>query len=128
VIVTRPTSPTRESLRCAVVDSAQRDQRIIGVLDYGSSSEGRPDPWSDVDLALFIRDEELDDFTCGWKDRAEQFGRLLLERGRVTVARPLADENLPLPVTEQLEASATIVRVLAMALRANPSLQHRRCG
>lgn len=58
--------------------AAARDARIVGLVDYGSSSEGRADGWSDVDAALFIRDDAFDDFARGWKSWAGQFGTLLL--------------------------------------------------
>jgi predicted nucleotidyltransferase len=35
-----------------IVAAAERDLRIVGVVDYGSSSEGRADAWSDVDTAV----------------------------------------------------------------------------
>jgi hypothetical protein len=59
---------------CSVVAS---DSAIVGLLDYGSSSEGRADQWSDVDVALFIRDEALSDFGHSWKSWAASLGELL---------------------------------------------------
>lgn len=41
-------------------------------------SEGRDDQWSDLDIALFIKDEALDPFEEEWKSWAAQFGSLLL--------------------------------------------------
>ncbi|HYX43223.1 MAG TPA: hypothetical protein VE821_16065, partial [Pyrinomonadaceae bacterium] len=69
---------TREALVRRVVGACERDPRIVGVVDYGSSSEGRDDEWSDVDLALFIRDADFTDFERDWKEWAAQFGPLLL--------------------------------------------------
>jgi len=66
--------------------AAEQDPRIIGLLDYGSSSEGRGDEWSDIDVALFIRDTDLPLFEQNWKTWAAQFGDLLL-------AYPGADEH-----------------------------------
>lgn len=48
------------------------------MLDYGSRSEGRDDEWSDVDLAVFVRDEDYEAFDRGWEGWAAGFGRLLL--------------------------------------------------
>jgi hypothetical protein len=59
---------------CTVVAA---DPAIVGLLDYGSSSEGRADQWSDVDVALFIRDEALPDFSQRWKSWAASLGELL---------------------------------------------------
>ena len=61
-----------------LIAAAERDPRIVGLLDYGSSSEGRADAWSDVDVALIIRDTDLEQFEVEWKHWASQFGPLLL--------------------------------------------------
>lgn len=66
--------------------AAEQDPRIVGLLDYGSSSEGRGDEWSDIDVALFIRDADLAPFEQNWKMWAAQSGDLLL-------AYPGADEH-----------------------------------
>ena len=44
----------------------------------GSGSEARADEWSDVDVALFLRDEDFGGFEHGWKAWAAQFGTLAL--------------------------------------------------
>ena len=49
-----------------LIDAAERDPRVVGLVDYGSGSEGRADEWSDVDVAFFIRDAELEAFEDGW--------------------------------------------------------------
>jgi hypothetical protein len=67
-----------DDLRQRVIDAAHDDPRIIGLLDYGSRSEGRDDEWSDVDLEVFIRDEDYDAFDREWEGWAAQFGPLLL--------------------------------------------------
>ena len=59
-------------------EAAGEDPRVVGLVDYGSSSEGRADEWSDVDVALFIRDADFDSFSASWVEWAGQFGRLLL--------------------------------------------------
>ncbi len=59
-------------------EAAREDERVVGVVDYGSGSEGRADEWSDVDVALFIRDEDFDSFSASWAAWASQFGPLLL--------------------------------------------------
>ncbi len=65
-------------IRRRLIAAAEHDPRIVGIVDYGSSSEGRADQWSDVDVALFLRDADFDEFERGWKDWAAQFGPLLL--------------------------------------------------
>lgn len=69
---------TRASLVASIVSAAERDPRVLGVLDYGSASENRADEWSDVDLAIFLRDADAAAFAAEWRGWAGQFGRLLL--------------------------------------------------
>src|SRR5690348_15649779 len=71
-------SSARASLLQHVLAAARTDERVVGVVDYGSSSEGRGDEWSDLDLTLFIREADYDAFARDWKRWAEQFGTLLL--------------------------------------------------
>lgn len=61
-----------------LTDAAAQDTRVVSLIDYGSSSETRADRWSDVDLALFIRDADLDAFERDWQRWAAQWGTLLL--------------------------------------------------
>lgn len=61
-----------------IVAAAQADQRIVGMLDYGSGSRGQADLWSDLDLAIFIQDAAFEAFSADWKRWAAQFGTLLL--------------------------------------------------
>ncbi len=64
--------------RKRLLEAAAQDDRIVGVLDYGSSSEGRADGWSDVDVAVFIRDNDFAAFERDWRPWAALFGTLLL--------------------------------------------------
>jgi hypothetical protein len=50
----------------------------VGVIDYGATSHGRGDAFSDLDVALFVRDDDLEAFEADWKAWAAQFGPLLL--------------------------------------------------
>ena len=43
---------TRSEIKSSILDYARKDPRIVAVLDYGSTSEGRGDEWSDLDLAV----------------------------------------------------------------------------
>lgn len=61
-----------------LLEAATSDSRIVGLVNYGSSSEGRADAWSDVDVALFIREADFNDFNRGWKAWAARLGDLLL--------------------------------------------------
>jgi hypothetical protein len=72
------TSTQRAELTQRIIAAAQSDARVVGVVDYGSTSEGRADEWSDIDLALFIRDADYADFERAWQAWAAQFGPLLL--------------------------------------------------
>jgi lincosamide nucleotidyltransferase len=68
----------RHRIRQQLIETAQQDDRIVGLLDYGSTSEGRGDDWSDLDIAVFVRDQALAPFEANWKQWAGQFGRPLL--------------------------------------------------
>lgn len=72
------TAVNAQAIRSRMLTAAEHDPRIVGVVDYGSSSEGRADEWSDVDVALFLRDADFDDFGRGWKGWAARLGPLLL--------------------------------------------------
>ncbi|MDP9315982.1 MAG: aminoglycoside 6-adenylyltransferase [Chloroflexota bacterium] len=76
--MTQSLATLRTGIRQHIMVAAQRDERIVGLVDYGSSSEGRADTFSDLDLALFIRDSDLVSFEQDWKSWAAQFGPLLL--------------------------------------------------
>ena len=71
-------SDVRRTVKRSIIESARTDFRIVGCLDYGSTSEGRGDAWSDLDFALFIQDADLPAFEKNWKQWAAQFGDLLL--------------------------------------------------
>lgn len=64
-------------LQC-ILNHARRDERVLAVLDYGSTSEGRGDAWSDIDLALSIRADAWDDFTVNWEAWLAECGTVLL--------------------------------------------------
>lgn len=77
--MTYPNTPvTRIEMKNRLLKIAQTDSRIVGLVDYGSSSEGRADEWSDVDVAIFIRNADYEKFERGWKSWAAQLGPLLL--------------------------------------------------
>lgn len=57
---------------------AREDERVLAVLDYGSTSEGRGDAWSDIDLAIVIRPDDWDDFNGSWREWLGSCGRILL--------------------------------------------------
>lgn len=61
-----------------LIAAAHHDTRIVGLVDYGSASEARGDHWSDVDVAVFVRDADFAAFAQQWKAWAAQFGTLLL--------------------------------------------------
>lgn len=61
-----------------LIEGVQADERIVGLLQGGSGSEGRADQWSDVDVFLFVRDTDMEVFLQDWKRWIESCGRLLL--------------------------------------------------
>lgn len=73
-----PESAARARMVQRLVEAARRDPRIVGLLDYGSGSEGRLDEWSDLDVEVFLRDEDFDPFARDWVGWAAQLGDLLL--------------------------------------------------
>jgi hypothetical protein len=69
---------TRSNMQQRLIDAAQSDECIVGLIDYGSSSHGRSDEWSDIDVDVYIRDADFAAFNRAWKSWAAQFGDLLL--------------------------------------------------
>lgn len=67
-----------ERVLAHVLSAVRLDSRVAGLLAGGSLSDGRADVYSDLDLALFIRDADLASFESDWVDWASRFGRLLL--------------------------------------------------
>jgi len=72
------TPALREAIRGRLIAAARQDPRIVGLVDYGAGSEGRADAWSDLDVALFLRDADRAAFERDWMTWAGQFGPLLL--------------------------------------------------
>jgi tRNA-Thr(GGU) m(6)t(6)A37 methyltransferase TsaA len=68
----------REKIKRRILSALREDPRVAGCLDYGASGHGAGDQWSDLDLALFIRDKDLAAFESDWQSWAGQFGELLL--------------------------------------------------
>jgi hypothetical protein len=68
----------RDALLGRILDHARADERVLAVLDYGSTSEGRGDAWSDIDLALAIHPDAWDAFNAGWRDWLTACGPVLL--------------------------------------------------
>ncbi len=109
-----PESAARTELVLQLREAAKHDERIVGMLDYGSSSEGRMDEWSDIDVAVFLRDTDFDAFARNWKEWAAQFGALLLAYFGY-VGHPwaiYAAEPVPLRVDFDLHRESTIEEVV----------------
>ncbi len=68
---------TRISIIEQVIVVAKHDSRIVGLGDYGSSAEGRAGQWSDVDVAVVVRDADFDEFERDWVSFASQLRQLL---------------------------------------------------
>ncbi len=78
-IIRNPKPPRDHTdLRRRIVEAVTADERLVGLVDYGSTSEGRGDRWSDVDCSLFIRPEDREEFVSTWQEWIAQFGPVLL--------------------------------------------------
>lgn len=123
-----PSPPaSANDLRQRVVDAARDDPRITGLLDYGSRSEGRDDEWSDVDLAVFIRDEDYDAFDADWEAWAARFGPLLLAFVGDIDNHWVAYDHLPAPLRADFHlhrASAATIDYLATWPNAPICVEH----
>ena len=110
-----PESSARVELIRRLREAAERDPHVVGIVDYGSGSEGRADEWSDVDVTLFIRDAELDRFGAVWVSWAAQFGDLLLAYiGQIGHPWAVYDTpSLPLRADFEFQAETAITRLLA---------------
>ena len=107
-------SDVPRTVKQRILESVRADSRIVGCLDYGSASEGRGDAWSDLDIALFIRDADLNAFEQNWKQWAAQFGDLLLAYiGGVGHPWAVYDADpIPLRVDFAFHPISTIDRIL----------------
>ena len=107
-------SPARAALVERLLQAAPRDPRIVGLLDYGSGSQGRLDEWSDLDVEVFLRDADFDAFARDWVAWAGQFGRLLLAyRGWVRHPWTVYDaEPVPLRVDFDLHRESEMEKLL----------------
>ncbi|MDQ3513158.1 MAG: aminoglycoside 6-adenylyltransferase, partial [Chloroflexota bacterium] len=76
--MTHTISQVRQSVLDRLLDRAREDDRIEGMVDYGSRSEGRDDDLSDLDVVIFVRDVALDGFVDGWADWVAGLGDLLI--------------------------------------------------
>jgi hypothetical protein len=103
-------SPAQLALRERLTATAQDDPRIVGLLCDGSHSAGRGDEWSDLDVSVFVRDADYEQFWATWRSWAAQFGDLLL--GYISwVGHPwavYAAEPVPLRVDFDLHRASTI--------------------
>jgi lincosamide nucleotidyltransferase len=91
-------SMTRSIMKQRLITAAQIDERIVGLIDYGSSSQGRDDELSDIDADVFIGDADFEAFDRDWKSWAAQFGNLLLAY-KGSIGHPWAVyEAVPVPL------------------------------
>ncbi|NRA40544.1 MAG: nucleotidyltransferase domain-containing protein, partial [Planctomycetes bacterium] len=62
----------------ALLDAITHDERIVGVLEYGSASRGEADEYSDCDLIIILRDQETClEFNSIWKEWLSLSGDVL---------------------------------------------------
>jgi len=105
-----PESPAQATMRQRLIDAAQVDERIVGLVCDGSHSAGRGDAWSDLDVSIFIRDIDFDAFSAEWHDWAAALGDLLLAYVS-WVGHPwtiYAAEPVPLRVDFDLHRESTV--------------------
>jgi predicted nucleotidyltransferase len=51
-----------------VYEVAVQDDRIVGLVDFGSGVQGCVDEWSDIDVAVILRDGDYPAFRQDWKN------------------------------------------------------------
>ncbi len=68
----------RQAWLDATTHQFQRDERIAAVWLVGSLGQGGGDEWSDVDLALVVRDEDLPVLAEQRRDEFSRFGEVLV--------------------------------------------------
>lgn len=114
--------PDRAAILARILVAARSDPRIVGVLDYGSSGEGRGDAFSDLDICLFIRDDAREPFEREWRPWVAQFARPLLAYmggfGHPWVVYAAAPRPLRADFALQPESNADIILSLPNAPRA----------
>lgn len=71
-------SPARTEMVKRLCEAAVQDDRIVGLVDFGSGGQGRIDEWSDIDVAVILCDTDYPDFRRNWITWAKQFGDILL--------------------------------------------------
>ncbi|HEU5480160.1 MAG TPA: hypothetical protein VFU90_10030, partial [Candidatus Tumulicola sp.] len=104
----------RSAMKQRIIAAARTDDRIVGLVDYGSGGEGRADDLSDVDVAVFVRDDAYDAFARDWQVWAAQFGSpLLAYRGRYRHPWCVYDtQPVPLRVDFDLHRASHAGRVI----------------
>ncbi len=73
-----PQSLARTEMVKRVYEVAVQDDRIVGLVDFGSGGQGRVDEWSDIDVAVILRDGDYPAFRQDWIKWVNQFGDILL--------------------------------------------------
>lgn len=84
-----------------VIGAARRDGRIVGLVDFGSRGGRWLDDWSDIDIGVFVRDDDFDVFVSEAAAWVARFGDLLLVLDIVPGGPPLiraAYDGRPLPL------------------------------
>jgi predicted nucleotidyltransferase len=115
--VTRYSAAERASVQSTLIDRFARDERIEGVLVVGSGAHGFADEYSDVDLAVILREGDPASFALEWAARLEsalpvvhRFGD---DRGEAGYVIGLLLENF-------LEVDVGFLRLDQMAERGMP--------
>lgn len=93
-----PLPKDHHELRQRLVQTVLADDRVLGLLDYGSTSEGRGDHWSDVDSSLFIRPDDYDQFVAEWNVWQQQLGTVLLHYKPIDICWWSAFDGAEFPI------------------------------
>ncbi len=110
-----------EAVAGRLVAMAIDDERVIGLVEYGSRCQGRADAWSDLDLVVVVREDAVDELRLGWRGwvRGLKPSLLLAYRGLVGSPWLIVDAE-PAPLRVDLaffSLEAVIERLEQAAIR-----------
>ncbi|GHO73483.1 hypothetical protein KSD_12540 [Ktedonobacter sp. SOSP1-85] len=97
---------TREEMVRRIVEVGRRDHRIAGLVDYGSNGGLALDPWSDIDVAVFLHDTQFEAFVLALPEWLAQLGEPLL---LINAVNPVRSSTRVVFDTEQLPLRVDIV-------------------
>ena len=108
---------SRERLFLSLLQSCRDDDRVVGVIDYGSGGHGRADEWSDIDAAVFLQDGAYDAFVGDWRAWAARLEALLFAYvGRFGHWAMFEGDDMPLRVDLDFIREPEIQQITAWPL------------